>query len=462
MKRFLAAITYLIATASAGCGLNVAALTEADPFLCYTVVMKDPALDLVSVTGSVYGSLDGKVPFTAANPGGGRLLEPLGLAARDLSGRPLEITADGVSWIVRNEGRDFTFSYDVVLSIGDRYTPEIRGMLSMIGADRSRLMGRDIFLLPGTLFSEGILVDIDTGHEGGLHSTWECTGGRIIVPEVADLASTLAVSGAYRELEAEVSGTRLSLAIAGEWLFTDEDLFRVVREVVSLEISMFGSSPHGKHLFVCEPNPVRGPGVFDYYGVHFAGSMLLLLDPAMDGSLLFDTPMAVVAHEFFHNWNGEALQPSDESFMWFTEGATVYYSYRVLVDSGVIAGDQYERQAENIRRRYLDNPYLADIAIGEAANRDLSDRGMVNLLYDGGFLAAEALDREISEATSGRVSLIDVLRSLYERHPGGATIDEEVLRLAVIELTGRDIGPLVSELVHSKAPEMLSASRLSS
>ncbi len=452
----------MFAAGFAGCALNVAALTDTDPFLRYSVEMKDPALDLIKVTGSVFGSVDGKVPLLLPDPGGGKRLQPLGLAARDLSGRPLKIENDGESWTVSNGGGDFTFTYDVVLAVEDRYSPEIRGMLSMIGEDRSRLMGRDVFLLPGKRFADGILVDIDTGQGGGLCSTWECTGSRIIVPAVSDLASTLAVTGAYRIHETEVAGTRLALAIAGEWLFRDEDLFRVIRDVVSREISMFGSSPHGKHLFVCDVNPVRGGNGFDHYGVHFAGSMLLLLDRGMDGSHLFDTPMSMVAHEFFHNWNGEVLQPSDDAFMWFTEGATVYYSYRVLIDTGIITQAQYERKTATIHRRYLDNPYLPDIAIGEAANRDLSDKDMVNMLYDGGFLAAEALDRDIAMATSGRMSLMDVMRFLYETNPGGILIGEDLLTTTVMGLTGHDVAGLVSALVHSKAPAMLSMRRVSS
>ena len=60
---------------------------------------------------------------------------------------------------------------------------------------------------------------------------------------------------------------------------------------------------------------------FDYYGIHYGGSMILLLDRRLDRSELMDTPMAIIAHEFFHNWNGEALGPPATSFSGSPKGS---------------------------------------------------------------------------------------------------------------------------------------------
>ena len=52
-----------------------------------------------------------------------------------------------------------------------------------------------------------------------------------------------------------------------------------------------------------------------------------------------------------------------------------------------------------IDERYRANPYAGTVSIGEAANSDMRDKDMVNLLYDGGFLAAEALEARLRAET---------------------------------------------------------------
>ena len=114
--------------------------------------------------------------------------------------------------------------------------------------------------------------------------------------------------------------------------------------------------------------------------------------------------------------------------------------------------EQYAQRRESIRRRYLDNPYLESVPISRSGNSDLADKDMVNLLYDGGFLAAEALDDELRRITGGRKGLIDVIRLLYET---GSTLDEATLIGAVEEICQRDLSALVSAIIHAPAPEIL-------
>jgi predicted metalloprotease with PDZ domain len=183
--------------------------------------------------------------------------------------------------------------------------------------------------------------------------------------------------------------------------------------------------------------------------------MVLLLDRHITRSDLYDTPMSIIAHEFFHNWNGDAIRPSSDEMLWFIEGATVYYSYRVLLDINLITPSQYEWRRTEIARRYRDNPYRSDVPIARAVNSDLTDRSMVHLLYDGGFLAAEAMDRRIAELTGGNAHLIDVLRTLYSDTDGVRELDEETLCAAIHRVSGHDLSSFVHELVHEVSPPAL-------
>ena len=87
------------------------------------------------------------------------------------------------------------------------------------------------------------------------------------------------------------------------------------------------------------------------------------------------------------------------------------------------------------------------IPIRKAANSDLRDKDLVNYLYDGGYLVSESIDTLIRKRTTGRYSLIDVLRYLYAKRAEFEYFNRERLILAVKELTGEDISMDIHHLV---------------
>ncbi len=450
MKPALVAIALLLV--ASGCTWFEAYSNYADPFIVYNVHLKDHSLKVIGVTGRIFGSTGRKVRLRTLSSLGGGSLQPIGFRATGPEGDPLPVKRIDDIYVVETSGSDFAFSYDVVLTVEDRYSPEIRSMLTFLDRDRCRLIGKDIFLLPELALADGIIVDFDLFPEGRLQTPWSINGTRMLLPSLEDLSLMMAVSGDYRLIEERIGSTEVCLAIAGEWSFRDEEFFHVIRSIIAEEITLFGSAPHDRYLFVCDRNPIKGGNKFEHYGVHFGAGMILLLDPHIDRSELFGGKMAIVAHEFFHNWNGEAIRADSDDMLWFTEGATVYYSYRVLLDAKIMTRDQYSRRYQSIRKRYLDNPYLRTVAIANSGNSDLADKEMVNLLYDGGFLAAEALDVELRDITSGRVRLIDVLRHLYEK---GSILDEPSLLLAIEELCQRNLSIFISMMIQTPSPEIL-------
>ena len=451
-------ISRIVATALFASSLVVVSLAlprsgTPDPSIQWSVTVRDSLLNVVTVEGKVFGRTGRKFTFYAAGREAGGKIEPISLTASGLDGTPLEVASTGDGWEVECGNEDFTIRYDLVMTIEDRYSPEVRGMLSHLGPDRSRLMGRDVFIQPGHHVADRIIIDIDMHGGTMIGSPWETVRNRMIVSSVDELPMTLVAAGNYRFLETFVSGVRLILAIGGRWDFEDGELLETVRSIVSEEISMLGSSPRERHLVICDHNPVRGAKGFDYYGVHFGGTILLLLDPSIDRSELYGIPMSIIAHEFFHNWNGEALRPIDDSFMWFTEGATVYYSYHVLLKAGIINGRQFDAAESAIMDRYGDNPLRGSVNLSMAGNSDLSDREMISLLYDGGFLAARAVDQKIRSITGGGSGLIDVIRRLYMEDSGGREIGTAELLDAILAETGTDLTIFIETILADPLPD---------
>ena len=77
---------------------------------------------------------------------------------------------------------------------------------------------------------------------------------------------------------------------------------------------------------------------------------------------------------------------------------------------------------------------------------------MVNLLYDGGFLAARAIDERISSLTGGGSGLIDVIRRLYQEDPDGREIGVGDLNAAILAETGADLSVFIEELLADPLP----------
>ncbi len=429
-----------------------------EPFVSYSVEVMDYRLNLVEVNVKYRCSPDYQVSFS---PAAGCSIDPLDIAALCEDGEELEVRESAGTWTVLNGRRDFDLSYQVILMSEDRFSPLVRKKLSLLREDRFRFLGSDLFLIPEIKVAGGLLVDYGAGRSGGIFSVHRSVGSRMILENSSQLKHTVCLSGEYQSESAVIGSAEVMLVTSGAWPFRIEEIFSVIKDIVAYEIGMFGSSPHSRYLFVLDRNPVQGDSGFDYYGVHQGPNVLLLFDPRISRSDLYNLNMSVVSHEFFHNWNGEAIRPASERLMWFSEGVTVYYSYKVLLELGIIDRRQYRGKAGRIRESYLKNPYRETVPVADAGNSDMSDKYMVKLMYDGGFLAASALDRHLEKISDGRVSLLDVLRSIYEGNEFGVLVDEELLIDEIRNLTGYDISSFLHLLVHTPGSDALTGAGIS-
>jgi hypothetical protein len=126
----------LLAVSGAGCGLLREVRPQARPFITYEVTLKDESLKVIGVTGRLFNYTGGKVTLKPLLPPGGGGLQPIDLEATALDGRSLRFERRGEDFVVDTKGKDFSFSYDLVLTVEDRYSPDIRTMLTFLEHDR--------------------------------------------------------------------------------------------------------------------------------------------------------------------------------------------------------------------------------------------------------------------------------------------------------------------------------------
>jgi predicted metalloprotease with PDZ domain len=122
-----------------------------------------------------------------------------------------------------------------------------------------------------------------------------------------------------------------------------------------------------------------------------------------------------VAHELFHSWNGASLRPEPYAdLQWFSEGFTDYYATRSLAKTGVIDESLFMRRLERTIALYLyfkAAPAFDSVTLKTAGAR----KGTYRLgVYEGGWVTAFCFDVNIRKQTSGRRTLDDVMRMLYD------------------------------------------------
>ena len=313
----------LVVLAVGGCSFATYERAGGEPFLLYSLTLADAHLKVVHVRGTVFGASPKRVVLRSIGDATGKRCEPIALRG-DRSRRCEDFpcapaTGSGSS---RTGGAISPSSTTSFSRSRTAISADVRDMMTFVGVDRCRILGRDVFLVPELPVADGILVDVAMVPGWRLCRLVAARSKQGHRARLAELPFTLAVSGDYRNLARDVAGSEIAardrryVVVRGRGV-----LRRRVQDRLGGDRALRLVSPVAVPLRL-RRNPVRGGDRFDYYGIHYGGSMILLLDRRLDRSELMDTPMAIIAHEFFHNWNGEALGPAGDEFLWFTEGVT--------------------------------------------------------------------------------------------------------------------------------------------
>jgi predicted metalloprotease with PDZ domain len=185
---------------------------------------------------------------------------------------------------------------------------------------------------------------------------------------------------------------------------------------------VFGKAPYTSYTFLVEDGAWGGLEHVNSVSIG-AQSSDLAKDPRHY--------MGEFAHEFFHTWNLMALNPrgllvasadtpSHTRELWWSEGATMYYSETLQRRAGI---------PEAGKTRQLELQEELDVFHGNSGNTHLSpERGSWASIdppgstgeyrsnyYTQGRLIAYALDLIVADSTSGRKGMDDVMRLMYDR-----------------------------------------------
>jgi predicted metalloprotease with PDZ domain len=291
---------------------------------------------------------------------------------------------------------------------------------------------------------------------------------RFDAPDFDTLVDSPIELGLHREERFEAVGKPHRYAIWPARLVSDADARRLVddtRAILETEAKLFGGSlPYPAYDLLLHLSS-RGRG-----GLEHMGSAALIASPGSfatrDGYLDL---LSLVAHEAFHVWNIKRIRPAGLTpyryghecytrLLWWFEGATSYYDWRVLALARLCTVEEYlDHLAAEIA--YLDQTPGRLVHALEDASYDAwiklyrPDENSANSsvsYYRKGEVVCSLLDLEIRARSGGRAALDGVLARLWEEYGAqGRAVPEDAMQPLFERVAGGPMGDLFEAWIRS-------------
>jgi predicted metalloprotease with PDZ domain len=357
------------------------------------------------------------------------------------------------------------------------YANELTVRTSHVDATHAFLVGAALFL--GVEGREDLGARVEIAAPGGWRiataladapATSVRGGHPLQAPDFDTLVDSPIEIGTHREETFEALGKPHRYAIWPAASISDVDARRLVddtRTIVQTEANLFGGAlPYGSYDFLLHLSQ-RGRGGLE----HRASATLIAPPTSFATREAYLDLLSLVAHELFHAWNVKRIRPAgltpyrygEECYtrlLWWFEGATSYYDWRVLALARLCTIDEYlEHLAGEIA--YLEQTPGRLVHALEDASYDAwiklyrPDENSANSsvsYYRKGEVVCSLLDIELRARTAGRTSLDRVLERLWEDYGAQERpVPERGIQLLFERVAGAPLGDLFDAWIRSPA-----------
>lgn len=218
--------------------------------------------------------------------------------------------------------------------------------------------------------------------------------------------AVFAVGKNWREQEAG----NLSLAIGGEWQFSDLEASKTVGEIYEEYRKLFGETVVNKAQIFLFRYPPKTE--FGRWSAETRGANLMIASSDMPfKSQSVQRLHEQLRHELFHLWLPNQLALTG-NYDWFYEGFTVYQALRTGVRMNRI---RFEDYLDTLAQAYnFDNLQSGKFSLIELSKSRRS--GENNRVYARGMLAAFLTDLAILRSSRGKRSIEKIFRDVYQKH----------------------------------------------
>ena len=447
MRGVFGAVLFLIAPALGG-----------EPRVEYVVDLSRASSQLVGVEVVLRDTEPGDLELVMPTwrPGKYSILDQAGTVRRfeaaDDTGRTLGWEKSRKNaWSIQSPGGTVRARYEIYAnSIGDRtrYADDTHAFLS----------GSAVFMWNPPRRGEEAIVRLE-----GAPAHWAVATGlepvgddpRVLhTPDYDVLVDSPIEIGELETTSFEYEGRPHEIAIWGRGDWDLDALARDFEKIVRDQHEVFGELPYERYVFLIHVAPNIGGGT-----EHLNSTIMQTRPGTFESESSYKGFLGLVSHEFFHTWNVKQLRPcgihpydyEKENYtklLWVAEGTTSYYDDLSLVRTGLIDVDEYFKRIggaiTSLRRtpgRKVQSLEASSFDAWIKFNKRTPDSGNTTIsFYSKGALVSLMLDLELRRRTDNAVTLDDVMRTLYERHPlsGPGYTPEDVVSVCA-EMTGQDL-----------------------
>jgi len=354
--------------------------------------------------------------------------------AADADGRALLVRRAGPhEWELPVDGRSFTVSHRIPTS-KNTFIGQTRADLFGLTAisDLVAAWGHVWFLRPQEEELATLPVQVTLT---GPYAVLELIGGAEGFFRDRDaLTTSFLVGGAARRVQAPVGGELVSFVLTGDdWPFSDDDFVGAVGDIMAAQATAMGYTPDADMTVVLLEGASHSSG-----GTVEGDVITVYPDPGVELFRRDPESLRLLAHEYFHLWNGRnaAGDPEREGrFKWFQEGLTEYMAHRSLVAAGFVEPGDFVFKVNQFVDLYVQNPWALTATADTLEHRYWADPDYRRLPYDKGFLLGLMLDARIQSLTAGRADIVDYLKAVIPPNRDGF-YDDGALLEALGEATG--------------------------
>jgi len=331
--------------------------------------------------------------------------------------------ASGANVVVRklasgeyeSESEAKRFSYEVNLSAPS--VPTDLAHASWLAGERGFLMLGDLLPLvsdQGRNVSASI-VGLDTP-SGWTVATTETrrADGLFEVNKLED--AVLFVGQNLRKRNRTVGALNFTIAITGDWSFTDENVLSMAADILKEHATAVGGAMPKRAMLMLSPFPQKLGA--ERWAAETRGETVMILSGQSPSKVAALAQLSVpLTHELFHLWVPNALA-LDGEYDWFYEGFTLYQALRVGVKLQYLTFQDYLNalgRAFEIYQSVNDRDHFSLI---EASKRRWSGAG--SLVYQKSLMVAFLYDLTLRQISGGKRTLDDVYRSLFRYNTDGA------------------------------------------
>lgn len=273
---------------------------------------------------------------------------------------------------------------------------------------------------------------------------------------VHEIRDSIILGGAdthvYRE---RIGDAEIRVGMRGAFAFPDAKFVSLAKSIITTEREFWDD--HGEPFTIVLAPLLALEGRRSLGGTGRSDGFTILMSE--------DAPLEalrhLIAHEYFHTWNPSRLggQGPDDDEMngkWFSEGFTEFYTWRLLLRSGLFSVEDFIAAWNDALLEYATSPAI-DAPLSRVREEYWSDPAVGRLPYRQGPLLAAIWEKRLREDTQGERSLDDVLHAMRKTlqkasDPSAVEDAATTFRAAYANAGGRSLHADVAHFIESGNP----------